>query len=211
MRQVLVLVCCGLLAGCEFGGDDPCELVVCSGFGTCVAEEGGARCECEAGYRAEGLTCVREAGQAVTLETALESSSTHESRVNLRTNTVTDDGTDYDLRVFENPSLGGMAVALGTGVQGQSLGSATAFHSITEAPDTGYQADDAGAGVFVIGGGFAVSGNCEQGYVMSDNVYALKLGDDSYAKILVLSARQGVMKIQAFRQSDRSRDLTTAP
>jgi hypothetical protein len=211
MKLVLLAMVCGTVAGCAFGGDDPCEQVVCSGFGICVAGDDGASCDCDEGYRAEGLTCVREAGQAVTLETALESSSTHESRVNLRTNSVSDDSSDYDLRVFENPSLGGMAVALGTGVQGQSLGSSQDFHAIVEAPDAGYQADDAGASEFVIGGGFAVSGNCEQGYVMSGNVYALKLADGSYAKIEILSAKQGVMKIQAFRQGDLSRDLTTAP
>jgi hypothetical protein len=39
---------------------DPCEGQDCSGHGTCVAENGAATCDCDAGYEADGLACVEE-------------------------------------------------------------------------------------------------------------------------------------------------------
>ncbi len=41
-------------------GENPCEGVDCSGYGTCVLVEGGAQCLCVPGYRQEGLDCVEE-------------------------------------------------------------------------------------------------------------------------------------------------------
>lgn len=39
-----------------------CVGVTCSGHGTCYADAGTARCSCDAGYHAEGLSCVADAG-----------------------------------------------------------------------------------------------------------------------------------------------------
>ena len=39
---------------------DPCQAVTCSLHGTCHASDGAARCDCEDGYEAEGLTCTAD-------------------------------------------------------------------------------------------------------------------------------------------------------
>jgi hypothetical protein len=38
----------------------PCRDVSCGAHGTCVANAGAAACQCEAGFHAEGLTCVAD-------------------------------------------------------------------------------------------------------------------------------------------------------
>ena len=43
------------LCGCP---SDPCEGETCSGHGACLSEDGGAACDCEPAYRADGLACV---------------------------------------------------------------------------------------------------------------------------------------------------------
>ena len=40
--------------------DSPCVDVECAGHGQCVVVDQAARCECDAGYHAEGLLCVAE-------------------------------------------------------------------------------------------------------------------------------------------------------
>ncbi|WP_224367490.1 PPC domain-containing protein [Hyalangium versicolor] len=50
------------LSGCpgeEPPVSDPCEGIVC-GLGRCVASDGQATCECDRGYHADGLTCVKD-------------------------------------------------------------------------------------------------------------------------------------------------------
>ncbi len=42
--------------------DDPCDGVDCDGQGRCVSDRGQARCDCEAGYHAQGLHCVADEG-----------------------------------------------------------------------------------------------------------------------------------------------------
>jgi hypothetical protein len=68
MEALLFLVCLAVSA-CSPGGDpakppdagtDPCQDVNCSGHGSCVMGPGGAACECEAGYHAEGLSCIED-------------------------------------------------------------------------------------------------------------------------------------------------------
>ncbi len=44
----------------QIGGAASCEGQTCSDRGECVQEAGGARCVCEAGYMADGLTCVSD-------------------------------------------------------------------------------------------------------------------------------------------------------
>jgi hypothetical protein len=44
--------------GCDGGGEDSCQGVSCSDHGQCGLVDGRAVCLCEAGYQAEGLTCL---------------------------------------------------------------------------------------------------------------------------------------------------------
>ena len=192
-------------------GVDPCANVRCGSVGTCVEEDGAARCECPAGYQASGTECVRELPKASTLATALESPPNHQNYLNLRTMTVENNSTDYDLRAFEDPAAGGMALALGPGVAEVNLGSLRSFHEVERAPADGYQTDAPAQNNYVIGNGFATGGNYEQGYTMSWKVYVLKLSDGTYAKLQVQSALRGVMQIWAFRQAAGGDDIATRP
>jgi hypothetical protein len=68
MKMKYFLVCLAMSA-CSYSGDpdggadagkDPCDDVTCSDHGSCVIGPGGAACECETGYHAEGLSCVED-------------------------------------------------------------------------------------------------------------------------------------------------------
>jgi hypothetical protein len=83
---------------------------------------------------------------------------------------------------------------------------------VTTAPATGYAADDPSKDIYVIGSSWRNGGTGTTGFVMTKNVYALKLADGTYAKIEVLSAKGGEVHILAYRQAKvGSTDLTTAP
>lgn len=101
---------------------------------------------------------------------------------------------------------------LGPGVSAQNLGNTTTFHAVTTAPTTGYASDDPTKGVFVIGSSWRSGGSGTTGFVMTKNIYALKLADGTYAKIEVLSAKGGEVHILAYRQPKAGNtDLTTTP
>jgi hypothetical protein len=208
-----MLLAAVLTAGCAFGGEDPCEGVTCSGLGSCMIEGATATCDCNEGYQAQGLECVKAAGHAQTLSTALESSSTHSTFLNFRTNKagqtaaeVGADANDYDLKMSE-PTTETMSLSLGPSATAINLGATKTFHEVAEAPADGYQpeADQP------VGTSFHSSGSCPVGYVMTKNIYVLKLVDGSYAKFEVLNAKQGISDIQYFRQPDLSRNLFTEP
>lgn len=57
----LLLLCAGgVFFSCARYGyySSPCNDVQCSNHGVCIDENGQASCECEEGFRAEGLTCI---------------------------------------------------------------------------------------------------------------------------------------------------------
>lgn len=64
--SLTVVTLCGLLAGCTLtvalddDGADPCADITCGDHGSCVVTDGAAACECDTGYRVEGLDCVAE-------------------------------------------------------------------------------------------------------------------------------------------------------
>ena len=62
MRKIVFGLLCLCLVACSDGNgngeQDPCEGVLCSGFGECIVESGAAACQCDSGYHAEGLECV---------------------------------------------------------------------------------------------------------------------------------------------------------
>jgi hypothetical protein len=93
-------------------------------------------------------------------------------------------------------------ITLREGVEAIDLGSGEDFVDVIEAPDSGYDAD-----ADLIGGDWKSGGAGETGYTMSENVYVLKLADDTYAKLMVTSAEAGAITIDAFHQSDGTRDL----
>jgi hypothetical protein len=59
MNWKLIVVALGMFSACGGGsGSDVCDKISCSGHGTCVDNQGTAQCTCEAGYVADGLTCL---------------------------------------------------------------------------------------------------------------------------------------------------------
>ncbi len=67
MKMKYFLMCLAVCA-CSGGdsdsgadaGQDPCAGVTCSDHGSCVVGPDGAKCECDSGYHAEGLSCVED-------------------------------------------------------------------------------------------------------------------------------------------------------
>lgn len=49
-------------------GGGPCDGITCSGHGRCVASDGVAQCECDAGYEPDGLLCVDPTSQTPTTD-----------------------------------------------------------------------------------------------------------------------------------------------
>ena len=99
---------------------------------------------------------------------------------------------------------------LGPGVTAQSLGSAQDYPDVDEAPASGYQADDLVNEVYVIGDTWRNGGSGTTGFLMSENVYAVKLADGTYAKIEVLSAQSGEVHILCDHPADRTRVIGTS-
>lgn len=109
----------------------------------------------------------------------------------------------WDVKMGKSGS--GPWITLGEGVEAINLGSDQTFVEVVEAPDTGYQDDPD-----LIGDSWRTGGAGETGYVMSENVYVLKLQDGTYAKLAVTSAKAGAITLDAFHQADGSTDLTCA-
>jgi len=116
-------------------------------------------------------------------------------------------GTDWDFSVTKampNPPT----FLLGPGVTAVNLGSATAFHAVTQAPDTGYDDDDPDP---IIGISWQDGGSGTTGFQVTANVYVLHLADGTYAKVEVLSAQEGKVVVRVYRQADSTRNLATTP
>jgi len=123
------------------------------------------------------------------------------------------DETTFDLSMTHGDPVDKLPhIELGSGVTAQNLGSTTTFHALTAAPTTGYAADDPTKSVYVIGSSWRGGGSGTTGFVMTKNIYAIKLADGTYAKIEVLSAKGGEVHILAYRQPKvGDTDLTTTP
>lgn len=133
----------------------------------------------------------------------------HGNEVKIKLDTMTvlgKEATDFDLYMNHDD---GPNMYMGPGVTGQNLGAAQAFHDVTAAPDTGYEAD--APPNLIIGTSWRNGGAGTTGWIMTKNIYALKLADSTYAKIEVLSAKSGEVHVLCYRQADGSKDLTTTP
>ena len=123
------------------------------------------------------------------------------------------EATEWDLWMNHNDPVDHLPhLELGAGVTAQNLGNSDTFHEVDTAPTTGYEADDPDAEIYVIGSSWRNGGSGGSGFIMTKNIYALKLADGTYAKIEVLSAKSGEVHILAYRQSTPGdTNLATAP
>ena len=179
----------------------------CSGHGELV----DGACVCEEGYvvdPADAQACIREGSQHTDRVAVDVTLLLHEDQVKLRLFSMQVLGaaeTDFDLYMAHDGP--GPNLKLGPGVTGVNLGAATDYHDVDTAPADGYAADDGTD--FVIGIGFMDGGSGETGFIMTENVYVLKLADGTYAKVEVLSAAGGVVHVLCYHQPDGSTDIAT--
>jgi hypothetical protein len=185
------------------------EVEECSGHGQLV----GVECQCDQGYAQDPddpEVCLAR-GVATDVQLGLHG---NQVKIVLATMEVVGmEATEWDLYMdHDAPADGGPNMKLGPGVTAQSLGSSQEYHNTDEAPADGYQGDDPGNEVYVIGDTWRDGGSGTTGFHMSENVYAVKLADGTYAKIEVLSAQSGEIHVLCYRQADSSRFIgTTAP
>jgi hypothetical protein len=112
----------------------------------------------------------------------------------------------WDFELFSEG--GGPAIRLGLNVTGLDNGNAADFHDVDAAPEgESYTGDNLSD--YVIGNGFRNGGSGSEGFVMTQNVYILRRADGSYAKLEVLSARNGIFGFQVYHQPDGTTDLST--
>jgi hypothetical protein len=181
----------------------------CSGHGQLA----GSECQCDQGYAQDPddpEVCLAR-GTATDVQLGLHSNSV---KIRLAAMEVVGmEATEWDLYMdHDAPADGGPNLKLGPGVAAQSLGSSPDYHHADAAPASGYQSDDPDNEVYVIGDTWRAGGSGTTGFVMSGNVYAVKLADGTYAKIEVLSAQSGEIHVLCYRRADGSRFIgTTAP
>jgi len=181
----------------------------CSGHGQLV----GAECQCDQGYAQDpdnSEVCLA-LGAATDVQLGL-----HNNQVKILLDAmevVGMEATEWDLYMdHDAPADNGPNMKLGPNVTAQSLGSSQDYQAVDAAPAGGYLADDPGNQVYVIGDSWRAGGEGSTGFIMSENVYAVKLADGTYAKIEVLSAQSGEVHVLCFRQADGSRFIgTTSP
>lgn len=118
------------------------------------------------------------------------------------------EATTWDLYMAHDD---GPNMYLGNGVTGQNLGNAKTYHQVDTAPDSGYETDDTTTPKLVIGTTWRNGGSGTTGYIMTKNIYVVKLADGTYAKLEVLSAKSGKIHILCYRQGNGTRDLETVP
>ena len=205
---------CSCNAGYVQDPDDPTNCIeetveYCSGHGQLV----GGECQCDQGYAQDpddALTCLVR-GTATDVQLGLHSNQVKILLASMEV--VGMEATEWDLYVdHDAPSDGGPNMKLGPGVTAQSLGSSQDYHAVDVAPVDGYLTDDTGNEIYVIGDTWRAGGSGTTGFIMSENVYAVKLADGTYAKIEVLSAQSGVVHVLCYRQAGGSRFIgTTSP
>ena len=205
---------CNCNAGYVQDPDDPTNCIQetvedCSGHGQLV----GGECQCDQGYAQDpddSQVCLAR-GLATDVQLGL-----HGNQVKILLDTmevVGMEATEWDLYMdHDAPADDGPNMKLGPGVTAQSLGSTQDFHAVDEAPADGYLTDDPGSEVYVIGDTWRAGGAGATGFIMSENVYLVKLADGTYAKIEVLSAQSGEVHVLCYRQAGGSRFIgTTSP
>jgi hypothetical protein len=203
--SLLCLFTLGLAAACSDDSGTAADTKVLQDLGLDQAQVDqavdGAQTPDSAG--ADGSSA---AGKATDVKLGLHD---NEVKIQLATMTVVGkEATTWDLYMAHD---NGPNMYLGPGVTGQSLGSATKFHDVDTAPDTGYEADDTTSGKLVIGISWRSGGSGTTGFTMNGNVYVVQLADKTYAKLEVLSAKSGEIHVLCYRQADGSKSLKTEP
>jgi len=128
--------------------------------------------------------------------------------VDLSTMTVVNEDTDvYDF-VMVNEMPNPPSIYLGPNVVAQNLGDADSFLEVVESLEDGFLEDDENGSV--IGTAWESGGSGASGYEMSNDVYLLKLSSGRYGKIMVTSAKQGKITLDAYATETDSLDLTCA-
>lgn len=140
----------------------------------------------------------------------------HDNLVKVVLSTMTvvgKEATQWDFYVTHGDPVDQLPhIELGASVTAQNLGNSKTFHEVDTAPTDGYEADDLGSQTYVIGSSWRDGGSGTTGFIMTKNIYALKLADGTYAKIEVLSAKSGEVHILAYRQpAPGDTDLATTP
>ena len=197
--------------------DEPAELeentAACSGHG--ILENG--MCYCDLGWAvdpddsADCIEYIHEDGVPYLLKIYMHSPSA--TKIYFSTMSVIGDieATDYDIYVSH---LDGPSFELGANVQAIDLGNTDAFDDVDEVPETGYATDGADVAGMIIGTSYRSGGTGSTGFTMSENIYALKIGDGNgnftYAKIEVKQAKAGEVHVLAYWQPDGSRDVSTS-
>ncbi len=189
--------------------DDDDDTAECSGHGTLA----NGMCFCERGYMVDPANqgdCIvyqHQDGVPVLLKAFMHAPAA--TKVYFSTMSVigTIEASDYDLYVSH---LDGPTLEIGDHVQAVNLGNTQSFDEVTELPEDGYAAD---GDEMVIGISYRTGGAGETGYTMSENIYGLKIddgeGNATYAKIEVLMAQNGEVRIMAYWQPDGSRNVST--
>lgn len=203
---------CSCNAGYVQDPDDPAACIEetvedCNGHGQLV----GSECQCDQGYAQDpddSQVCL-----AIGLATdVLLGLHNNQVKILLATMEVVGmEATEWDLYMdHDAPADNGPNMKLGPGVTAQSLGSSQDYHAVDAAPAGGYLADDPGNEVYVIGDTWRAGGEGATGFIMSEDVYAVKLADGTYAKIEVLSAQSGEVHVLCYLRSGGSRFIGTA-
>ncbi len=190
-------------------GDEP---VVCSGHG--LLENG--ICYCDKGWAvdpANAADCIEyqhEDGVPYLLKIYMHAPAA--TKIYFATMSVIGEmaASDYDIYVSH---LSGPTLELNDHVQAVDLGNAKGFDEIDEAPETGYASDGEGVENMVIGIGYRSGGTGSSGYIMTGNIYVLKIDNGTrgvtYAKIEVKQAMNGEVHVLAYWQPDGSRNIAT--
>ncbi|MBT3221413.1 MAG: hypothetical protein HN348_20200 [Proteobacteria bacterium] len=184
----------------------------CDGFGELVDDE----CVCDQGYiqdPADVTSCIVndvESGDGIATDVQFGLHSNEVKILLFDMSVLGEEADDWDLYIsHDDPVDAGPHMVLGDGVTALSLGSADDYHDVTEAPETGYEADDPTNDDYVIGSTWRDGGAGSSGFSMSENVYVVKLADETYAKIEVLSAKSGEIHALCYLQPDGTQDITT--
>ena len=148
---------------------------------------------------------VVEAPQGTLLELSIHNDAGAQG-IDLETMTVIDDlETPYDVLVTK--SAVGPVIELSEESQAQNLGSESAFDDVTQVPQDGYASDSEDE--LVIGATWRAGGAGETGFEMTQNVYAIHTDGSNYAKLMVVSAKAGTIKVVAFLQQDGTTTVET--
>lgn len=182
-----------------------------------VDAEIGAEAGAEAGVDAKTSDTMPTADKSTAAGTATDLKlGLHNNEVKIVLATmkvVGKEATVWDLYMAHNDPVDQLPhLELGPGVTAQNLGNSTTFHAVETAPTSGYTADDPSAKTYVIGSSWRNGGSGTTGFIMTKNIYALKLADGTYAKIEVLSAKSGEVHVLAYQQATPGdTNLKTAP